>query len=127
METKQVIVIRKDLNMRKGKMCAQTAHASMKVFLDRNHSEQNDLLEAKLYGPMSEWVHGIFTKIVVSVNSEAELLKLKQKADSADIINALVQDVGKTEFDGVPTYTALAIGPAKAERVDSITKHLKLL
>ena len=34
METKQVIVIRKDLKMRKGKMCAQAAHASMKVILN---------------------------------------------------------------------------------------------
>jgi peptidyl-tRNA hydrolase len=32
---KQVIVVRKDLNMRKGKLAAQVAHASMKVFFDR--------------------------------------------------------------------------------------------
>ena len=35
MSIKQVIVVRKDLNMRKGKMCAQVAHASLKIFLDR--------------------------------------------------------------------------------------------
>ena len=29
---KQVIVMRKDLNMRKGKIAAQAAHASIKVF-----------------------------------------------------------------------------------------------
>lgn len=34
METKQVIVMRKDLNMRKGKMIAQGSHASMAVILD---------------------------------------------------------------------------------------------
>jgi len=34
MEVKQVIVLRKDLQMRKGKMIAQGAHASMKVFFD---------------------------------------------------------------------------------------------
>ena len=39
MQTKQVIVIRKDLNMRKGKMIAQGAHASMKVILDEFHFE----------------------------------------------------------------------------------------
>ncbi len=31
MEHKQVIVLRKDLNMRKGKMVAQGAHASMRA------------------------------------------------------------------------------------------------
>lgn len=34
-DIKQVIVVRTDLNMRKGKMCSQVAHASMKVFFDR--------------------------------------------------------------------------------------------
>ena len=127
MEPKQVIVIRKDLNMRKGKMIAQGAHASLKVYLDRNHSEQDDLLEVKLYEYMRDWVNGIFTKVVVSVNSEEELLELKKKADEKNIINALIQDIGKTEFNSVPTYTALAIGPHDSQQIDEITGHLKLL
>ena len=35
MGIKQIIVVRKDLNMRKGKIASQCAHASMKVFFDR--------------------------------------------------------------------------------------------
>ena len=35
---KQVIIFRRDLNMRKGKIAAQVAHASMKVFFDRARS-----------------------------------------------------------------------------------------
>jgi len=127
MEPKQVIIVRKDLNMRKGKMIAQGSHASMKVFLDRNHSEQDDLLEVKLDEYMSDWINGLFTKVVVSVNSEEELLELKKQADEKNIINALIQDVGKTEFDGVPTYTCLAIGPHDSEQINEITGHLKLL
>ena len=45
MNVKQVIVLRKDLNMRKGKMVAQGAHASMKVFFDRFHSS------TRIYNP----------------------------------------------------------------------------
>jgi len=127
METKQVIVIRKDLNMRKGKMCSQVAHASMKVILDMNQSKQDDLLQIHLYGCVKEWIKGIFTKVVVYVNSEEELLELKKKADEAPVYNALIQDVGKTEFNGIPTYTCLAIGPHYSEVIDKITAHLKLL
>ncbi len=39
---KQVLVIRKDLNMSPGKLAAQVAHASMKVFFDRMSTERNE-------------------------------------------------------------------------------------
>jgi len=131
METKQVIVIRKDLKMRKGKMIAQGAHASMKVILDEMiNIEGNDeikvlnLLDGE---PLYEWVNGIFTKIVVGCDSKEEILELRVKAQRHKIRCALIQDVGKTEFHGELTYTALAIGPDEADKIDKITGHLKLL
>ena len=115
-ELKQVIVLRKDLNMRKGKMIAQGAHASMKATLD------------SLNNPMTiEWLTGKFTKIALGCNSEEELLNLYEDAKSENMICALIQDAGLTEFDGIPTYTAIAIGPDYKENIDLITGHLKLL
>ena len=76
---------------------------------------------------MLEWLDGLFTKIVVSVDSELELLEIHHKAMNAGIPCALIQDSGATEFHGVPTYTCCAIGPAEAKEIDPITKHLKLL
>lgn len=129
---KQVIVIRKDLNMRKGKMCAQAAHASLKVFLDRkigwNLVEgDNKFITIKLTDDMAEWVSGIFKKVVVSVDSEAELLAAYEKAKSLNLPCALITDSGLTEFNGVPTNTACAIGPCSDELVDQVTGNLKLL
>lgn len=40
---KQVIIVRTDLNMRNGKMVAQGAHASMKVFFDMMSTEKSEL------------------------------------------------------------------------------------
>lgn len=113
---KQIIVMRKDLNMRAGKMISQGAHASMKATLD-NLDHPN----------VEDWLLGAFTKIVVSVNSEEELFQILQKAKSADLITALITDNGKTEFNGVPTNTCIAIGPANHEELLPITGHLKLL
>lgn len=134
MSTKQVIVVRTDLNMRKGKLAAQVAHASLKVFLDRGsviYEHWGEPAEPKLLVPltpeMKDWVEGIFTKVVVGVGSEEKLLYLRNQAQAFLLPCALVQDVGKTEFHGVPTYTALAIGPADSEQLDKITGHLKLL
>jgi PTH2 family peptidyl-tRNA hydrolase len=131
MEPKQIIVLRKDLKMRKGKMIAQGAHASMKVILDVMYDHKGEdcmkLLDMTESEPLYQWVNGLFTKVVVGCNSEEELLALKEKADEAGILNALIQDAGKTEFHGIKTHTALAIGPDWVDQIDKITGHLKLL
>ena len=132
-KTKQVIVIRKDLNMRKGKMCAQAAHASMKFILDRGSFYQAELDHPEQFHSdigeeaIKNWITGIFTKICVSVDSEEELIGIHETAKASGLICSLVQDAGLTEFGGVPTYTCCAIGPAWEEDVDAITRHLKLL
>jgi PTH2 family peptidyl-tRNA hydrolase len=129
--TKQVIVLRKDLKMRKGKMVSQGAHSSGKVFFDRGKIETfgdgNKYLVIPLTDDMVTWVDNIFTKVCCGVDSEDELLELYAKAKLLGLPCSLIQDIGLTEFDGVPTYTAISIGPAKNEEVDLITGHLKLL
>ena len=76
---------------------------------------------------MAVWTSGSFAKVVVYVNSEKELLDIYYKAYSAKLPCSLIQDAGATEFHGVPTYTAVAIGPDYPERIDPITGELKLL
>ncbi len=130
METKQVIVIRKDLGMRKGKMVAQGAHASMKVLLDnciKSMDGRTYIMLAHPVNPWHDWLNGLFTKVVVGCDSEKELLDLHCEAAGGSIPVALIEDAGKTEFHGKATYTALAIGPDKVEKIDEITGHLKLL
>ena len=123
---KQVIVLRKDLNMRKGKLVAQGAHASMAAILNLGESK-----DGKLEIPMDErcekWLTGNFKKICVSVNSEQELLALAEEAKKRGMIQALILDSGLTEFGGVPTYTAVAIGPDKESSFAGLTDGLPLL
>lgn len=139
-EPKQVIVVRKDLNMRKGKIAAQVAHASMKVLLDLMDKQepfqwgQNDkqesvdwVLTLRDNHPLKMWLEGKFTKICVYVESEEELLDIHKKAIDNGVLTSLIQDAGLTEFGGVPTYTCVAVGPDLPEVVDVITGKLKLL
>lgn len=125
-EHKQVIVLRKDLNMRKGKMVAQGAHASMGAILGLAKRD-GDSLVVPLDARIEPWLMGRFKKICVSVNSEAELLALYAKAKEAGVVCSLIQDSGLTEFAGVPTYTAVAIGPDRSDVVDAFTGGLPLL
>ena len=120
---KQVIVMRKDLNMRKGKMIAQGAHASLGAVL--LISEDVEHLSWRL--PYKLWLEGTFTKVCVSVNDEATLMDVYDAAQALDIPVKLITDAGHTEFHGVPTKTCLAIGPYWADEIDKITRDLPLL
>lgn len=129
---KQVLVIRKDLNMRKGKLAAQASHASTGSVLPREKAQVDDLGDCVrvswvLTRDQFEWFMDLSTKIVVSVNSEIELMEIHRKAQAAGLPCVLIQDRGFTEFGGVPTYTAVGVGPAPQPEVDAITGHLPLL
>jgi PTH2 family peptidyl-tRNA hydrolase len=125
---KQVIVMRKDLGMRKGKMIAQGAHASLKVLLDAGALDQARATYAIAVTPaIAAWLGGRFTKVCVSVDSEAALEAIVEKARAAGVPCAPIVDAGHTEFHGVPTKTCCAVGPAWSDEVDAITGGLPLL
>ena len=126
---KQVIIVNRALNMRKGKIAAQCAHASLKIFLDRRTATMGDgTIWIKATDQMLKWIDdGRYAKICVSVDSEQELLDVYAKAKDAGIVCSLITDAGLTEFNGVPTKTVVAIGPDESEKIDKITGALKLL
>ena len=132
-EVKQVIVVRKDLNMRKGKLAAQVAHASMKVLLDNmvrssfSHYGEEWTLQVHPHTPLAKWLYGLFTKIVLYVEFEEAITALENRCHFAKIPCAVITDAGKTEFKGQPTITCIAIGPWWADEIDLITGELPLL
>lgn len=126
MDIKQVIVIRKDLNMRKGKIIAQGSHASMGCILNFGKIDNNRII-LELDALTLEWIEGLQKKISVYVESEKELLDIYNKAKENNINVKLITDYGLTEFKGLRTLTCLALGPDNAEKLDIITGHLKLL
>lgn len=151
-KAKQVIVMRKDLKMRKGKIAAQAGHACVEavlVALARHHmlesvalSDAQDWIYLKEplrssnvasdeegYGEnnaLRDWFSCGVAKICVYVNSEEELLHIAQKGDEAGYIYSLIRDAGLTEFHGEPTLTCLAFEPLYPEEIDPITGDLPL-
>ena len=119
--------MRKDLGMRKGKMIAQGAHASLKIFLDRGALDPGGGYAFTTTPAMAAWLGGRFTKVCVSVDSEAALDEIVERARAAGVRCALIVDAGHTEFHGVPTKTCCAVGPAWSDAVDAITGRLALL
>lgn len=126
-DVKQVIVVRRDLNMRKGKIAAQVAHASMKFLTDNNESERNDEVVVRLSLDEATWLMGSFTKVVVGIDSEDALRDMMLLAELRGIDVYPIIDSGRTEFHGVPTLTCAAFGPCESRDLDQITGNLKLL
>lgn len=127
--TKQVIIIRKDLTMRRGKEIAQGSHASMAFLVEQLIKKGVDdakMQEFKINLSDLEkaWLSRGMAKVCLRVNSEQELLEYHQKALDAGLSSHLIQDSGRTEFKGQPTYTACAIGPDEVQKIDAITGEL---
>jgi len=125
---KQVIVMRKDLGMRKGKMVAQGSHASLRALLAAGAPDPTgQTFVIPMSEPMKAWLTERFTKVCVGVESEAALDAVVAAARAANVPCALIVDAGQTEFHGVPTKTCCAVGPGWIEDVDAITGTLGLL
>jgi len=114
---KQVIVVRADLDLSKGKLAVQVAHAS-ELAIDATKR----LDEQWFY----DWFNEGYRKIVLKVQSLEELLRLKEEAEREKLPVATVIDFGLTELPP-DTVTAIGIGPAPSERIDTVTGRLSLL
>jgi peptidyl-tRNA hydrolase, PTH2 family len=127
--TKQVIVIRRDLRMRRGKEIAQGAHAATAWLTDRvlqNMMPNGTVAHLVLSSAQQAWLQSSFRKVTVKVNSEEELITVYQEALDAGLEVHLVTDRGLTEFGGIPTRTCLAVGPDYDDLIDPVTGGLEL-
>ena len=134
---KQVIVLRSDLDMPPGKAASQAAHASVawisrRLVLKARVTDGGTLADppyesvASLYSaPEVEWLGGSFTKIVLQASLE-DMMHVYYEAQDNGLEATLIVDEGRTVFDGIPTPTAIAIGPDYPERIDPITGALRL-
>ena len=115
-EIKQILVIRVDLKMGKGKIAAQAAHASVIATLEASKHNKNWF---------DRWMKEGMKKIAVKVNSEDELNYIFQRAAKDKLPRALINDAGHTQLEP-GTATAVSIGPGPVSLIDPITKDLKL-
>ena len=111
---KQVMVVRTDLKMRKGKIAAQCCHGAVGAY----KKSPTDKIK--------KWENDAYGKVVLKVPTLDELTELKKLADEKGIVNYLVVDAGRTQ---IPTssVTVLALGPDEDEILDELTGDLKLL
>ena len=116
-EVKMIIAVRKDLDLGKGKMAAQVAHAAVQCALQ---AEKNDKKVFK------EWIRTGQKKIVVKIENLETLYRLKNAAEMAGVTTSLITDAGFTQI-APGTVTCLGLGPSEDSVIDPITSSFKLL
>lgn len=114
---KQMIIVRADLQMGKGKLAAQCSHASLAAYTKtlRLHPEI-----------AKEWSREGSKKVVLKVNSEKELLEYYELAEREGIPADLVRDAGHTQLEP-GTITCFGAGPWDEKELDKLFGKLKLL
>lgn len=114
MPYKQVILVREDLKLPKGKLAAQSSHASV----DATLKSDKKIVEL--------WKKEGGKKIVLKVKDIEELFRYKQMADDAGLKTALITDAGYTVLEP-GTITCLGIGPDEEDQIDKISGQLKMV
>ena len=113
---KQILVMRKDLNMRKGKLIAQGAHASLKATLENlDHPS------------VKEWLSGAFTKIAVSICWYTVKFCFSCVSNQCCYKTSFFCFLHNFKQFFLTCNTCIAVGPASHEDLLPITGHLKLL
>lgn len=114
MRYKQVILVRQDLKLPKGKLAVQSAHAS----LDAAMKSDKEILE--------KWKKQGGKKVVLKVADEKELFKYMSMLENEGIKVALIKDAGHTVVEP-GTITCLGAGPDLEDKIDRITGNLKMV
>lgn len=111
---KQVILVRNDLRLPKGKLSVQVAHAALEAAMKSDKKV------------VVNWLGEGGKKVVLKVNDEKELKGYKELAEKNKLKTALVKDAGRTVVKK-GTVTCLGIGPDEEKRIDKVTGKLKMI
>ena len=141
---KQIIIVRKDLNMSYGKLAAQVSHGSMAFLTSEirdkakiiNLFNDNDDYECHLRfdkNTYEQWIDGEFTKCILQAKNKNQLLKAKAMAEELGMVEGkdfwLIRDNCHTELEPEEdgrTLTVIGFKPMENEIVDKIGKKYQL-
>ena len=113
-KSKQIIVVNESLDLPRGKLAAQVAHASLAAFLAASEAAQ------------SAWLADGMAKVVLACGTETEVLALHRQAAEAGLPAEVVEDAGRTVV-APGTVTCVGIGPAEEAAIDAVTGSLPLV
>jgi len=122
-EIKQVILVRKDLKLRRAAFAAMVAKASFGFLLENNDADRDDELKVSLTGSESQWLFGNSKRIVLNVDSEDALRRI---ANRAELEGISTYSLTKQSSEMSDELMCLTLGPDEESIIDQLTSNLKL-
>ena len=121
---KQVIVIRKDLRLRKNKLVSLAIRATMQFILDNNESDRPDELQVKLSQQEVQWLNDSFDNDVFGISSQDALSDMVLKAEFNGINVYSIFEKSKKSDEG-PQLICAAFGPDEEDQISQVVGNLK--
>jgi len=125
-DLKQVILLRRDLKLRRAEAAALASKASMTFVVEGDESDRSGSVQVELSGIEAEWLLGTATRIVLGVNSEDAMRKLLLKAELQGVSTYEITGSSNGKADEGIQLIAAALGPDDSDKLDLITGNLKL-
>ncbi|PWN98489.1 peptidyl-tRNA hydrolase [Tilletiopsis washingtonensis] len=115
--SEQVLLVRTDLKMDKGKIAAQCSHATLACYKAMLVSNPTILKQWERIGQ---------AKVALKCPNEEEMQRLEAAAKKLNLCARSIRDAGRTQV-AAGSRTVLGIGPGPVKLIDQVTGHLKLL
>lgn len=125
-DLKQVILLRRDMKLRRAEAAALASKASMAFIVEGDESDRSGSVQVDLSGIEAEWLLGSSTRIVLGVASEETMRKLLLKAEIQGVSTYEITGSSSGKTDEGLQLIAAALGPDEGDKLDLITGNLKL-
>jgi len=125
-EIKQIILLRRDMRLRRAESAALASKASMAFVLEGDESDQSGSVKVILTGIEAEWFLGCSTRIILGVSSEEAMRKILLKAELQGVSTYEITGSSSGKVDEGIQLIAAALGPDESDKLDLITGNLRL-
>lgn len=125
-EPKQIILLRRDLKLRRAEAAALASKASMAFIVESDVSDRSGSIQIELSGTEAEWMINASTRIVLGVPSEDAMKKILLKAELQGIPTYEITGSSSGKVNEGVQLIAAALGPDDSDKLDLVTGNLKL-
>lgn len=127
---KKVVLVRRDLRLRRAEVASLVSKATARFFLDNDESEERDKIEVKLSEVEMDWMSTGMNVVVLGVASSNAMESILWRCEAAGISTYTVSVKRMNEEDKAESYedqvACAVLGPDYSDSIDQITGKLKL-